>query len=69
MRKQKEISCVVCGQPTGFAATGDHLINRVPWQERVVIDAITIIDGTSPLFLGLLVCWEGKNESCLVNKV
>lgn len=38
----------------GFAATGDHLMNRVPWLERVVGGAIAIIDGTNPVFLGLL---------------
>lgn len=48
------MSFVACGQPMGFAATGDHLINRVPWLESVVVNAITIIDGTKPVFLGLL---------------
>lgn len=48
------MSCVACSQPMGFAATGDHLINRVPRLERVVANAITIIDGTNPVFLGLL---------------
>ena len=38
----------------GFAATGDHLMNRVPWLENIVVTAITLIDGTNPIFLGLL---------------
>lgn len=38
----------------GFAATGDHLMNRVPWLERVLVRDIAIIDGTNPVFLGLL---------------
>lgn len=49
-----EMSCVACGQPMGFATTGNHLINRVPWLERVLVNAITITDGTNPIFLRLL---------------
>ncbi|KAK2524206.1 hypothetical protein Q9966_011809 [Columba livia] len=33
---------------------GDHLMNRVPWLERVLVRDIAIIDGTNPVFLGLL---------------
>lgn len=52
----------------GFAAPGDHLINRVPCLERVVVNAITITDGTNPVFLGLLGAL-GRQESCLASKV
>lgn len=38
----------------GFAATGDRMINRVPWLARVGVNAITITDGTNPVCLGLL---------------
>lgn len=46
--------CVAYGQPMGFAGAGDHLTNSATWLGKVVVNTITIIDGTSPVFLGLL---------------
>lgn len=47
------MSCAAYGQPMGFSA-GDHLTNSATCLGTVVVNVITIIDETSPVFLGLL---------------
>lgn len=48
------MSCAAYGQPMGFSGAGDHLTNSATCLGTVVVSMITIIDGTSPVFLGHL---------------
>lgn len=48
------MSCAAYGQPMGFSGAGDHLTNSATCLGTVVVNVITIIDETSPVFLGLL---------------